>query len=126
MFRCAITLLAAAFLTPLAQAQMHRNFPANALRGELVITAPPEVLLNGKPERLAPGSRIRGEDNLQQMSGALAGRKLIVHYTRETSGLLFDVWVLNPAELANRSWPRSEAEAQTMVFDPIGQTWSKR
>jgi hypothetical protein len=126
MFRCAITLLAAAFLGPLAQAQTHRNFPANALRGEIIITAPPEVVLNGKPERLAPGSRIRGEDNLLQMSAALAGRKFIVHYTRETSGLLFDVWVLNPAELTNRTWPRSEAEAQTMVFDPIGQTWSKR
>jgi hypothetical protein len=126
MFRCATALVVAALVLPLAQAQTHRNFPAKALRGEMVITAPPELLLNGKPERLAPGSRIRGEDNLLQMSGALAGRKLIVHYTRETGGLLFDVWVLNPAELANRTWPRSEAEANTMVFDPIGQTWSKR
>jgi hypothetical protein len=92
----------------------------------MVITAPPDATMNGQPARLAPGSRIRGEDNLLQMSAALAGRKLIVHYTRETSGLLFDIWVLNPAELANRTWPRSEAEAQTLVFDPVGQTWSKR
>ena len=110
---------------PLAHAQAHRNFPANTLRGEMVVTAPPEVLLNGKPERLAPGSRIRGEDNLLQMSAALAGRKLVVHYTRETNGLLFDVWVLNATELANRNWPRSEAEARSLVFDPVGQFWSK-
>ena len=125
MYRCAAALVTAALVLPSAQAQMHRNFPANALRGEMVITAPPDATMNGQPARLAPGSRIRGEDNLLQMSAALAGRKLIVHYTRETSGLLFDIWVLNPAELANRTWPRSEAEAQTLVFDPIGQTWSK-
>jgi hypothetical protein len=126
MYRCAAALVTAALVLPSAQAQMHRNFPANALRGEMVITAPPDATMNGQPARLAPGSRIRGEDNLLQMSAALAGRKLIVHYTRETSGLLFDIWVLNPAELANRTWPRSEAEAQTLVFDPVGQTWSKR
>jgi hypothetical protein len=125
MIRCALALVAAVLLTPGVQAQSHRNFPANALRGELVVTAPPEVTLNGKPARLAPGARIRGEDNLLQMSAALAGRKLVVHYTRETSGLLFDVWILNPAELANRTWPRSEAEAKALVFNPIGQSWSK-
>jgi hypothetical protein len=125
MFRCALVALIATLLLPLATAQTHRNFPANALRGELVVTAPPEVTLNGQPARLAPGARIRGEDNLLQMSAALAGRKLVVHYTRETSGLLFDVWVLNPAELANRTWPRSEAEAKALVFNPIGQSWSK-
>jgi hypothetical protein len=125
MFRCVTALVTAALLLPSAQAQMHRNFPANALRGEMVITAPPDATMNGQPARLAPGARIRGEDNLLQMSAALAGRRLIVHYTRETNGLLFDIWVLNPAELANRTWPRTEAEAKALTFDPIGQTWSK-
>jgi hypothetical protein len=125
MFRCAALAFALAVALVPAQAQTHRNFPATALRGELLITAPPEATLNGQPVRLAPGSRIRGEDNMLQMSGALAGRKLVVHYTREANGLLFDVWVLNPAELANRNWPKSEAEAQALVFDPVGQIWSK-
>jgi hypothetical protein len=42
-----------------AAAQAPRNFPATALRGEIVITQPPELLLNRQPARLAPGARIR-------------------------------------------------------------------
>jgi hypothetical protein len=33
--------------------------------------------------------------------------------------------VLNPAELANRLWPLTERDAQTWVFDPVGQSWRK-
>ncbi len=109
-----------------AAAQSHRNFPAQALRGELLVSEPPEVLLNGRPARLAPGARIRGDDNMLRMSGALAGQKVIVHYTRENgTGLLQDIWVLNAAERANRMWPTSEADARAWVFDPVGQTWSR-
>ena len=108
-----------------ASAQSHRNFPAHALRGELLINEPPEGLLNGRPARLAPGARIRGDDNMLRMSGALAGQKVIVHYTRENgTGLLQDIWVLNATERANRMWPTSEADARAWVFDPVGQTWS--
>jgi hypothetical protein len=113
----------------LAQGQRppdHRVFPAQALRGELVVTAAPEVLLNGRPDRLAPGARIRGEDNLLVMSGAITGLRLTVHYTREaTSGLLLDVWVLRPVERSNRPWPSSTREASTWAFDPMAQTWKK-
>ena len=104
----------------------HRVFPAAALRGELVVTAPPEVLLNGRPDRLAPGARIRGVDNLLVMSGAVAGQRLAVNYTREpTSGLLLDVWLLRPVERDNRPWPTSEQEARRWNFDPSSQTWKK-
>jgi hypothetical protein len=48
--------------------------------------APPDVLLNGKPARLAPGARIRNEDNRFEVIGALAGRKLVVHYTTDPAG----------------------------------------
>jgi hypothetical protein len=123
----AATLAVAFACTPAAAvAQSHRNFPPNALRGELAVTAPPEALLNGKPARLAPGARIRGDDNLLKMSGALAGGKFVVHYTTEaTSGMLLDVWILNAAELANKRWPINEREAREWLFDPVGQTWSK-
>jgi hypothetical protein len=126
MLRCAIAGLAAALLIPLAQAQVHRNFPATALRGELQITMPPDALLNGQPARLSPGSRIRGENNLLVMSGPLAGGKFVVHYTREVmSGMIQDVWILNPAERANRLWPTNERDAKAWNFDPAAQTWSK-
>ena len=115
----------------IAQAQAapavgHRPFPAQALRGELVVGAPPMALLNGQAARLAPGARIRGEDNLLRLPTSLAGQPVIVHYTREpSSGLLMDVWILNRAELANEPWPTSPAEAATWRFDPASQRWAR-
>lgn len=133
MLRCvsrAATLLALALafcLPGLAQAQAPRKFPANALRGEIVITHPPELVLNQKiAARLAPGSRIRGMDGMQVMSGALVGRKLIVHYTLDpTSGQMLDVWVLTPQEFARQPWPATPAEAATWQFNPDAQVWRK-
>jgi hypothetical protein len=124
MYRCALPLVLATSCL-VAQAQTHRFFPANALRGELVITQFPDVLLNGKPARLAPGSRIKGDTNLWIPPAGLTGHKLIVHYTVESSGLIMDVWVLNPAELANKPWPTTSAEAASWQFNPGNQTWSK-
>lgn len=116
------TLLAAA---P-AGAQMARNFPATALRGTLEITQPPEALLNGQPARLAPGGRIRDPQNMQQLSGRLAGEKLVVHYTLEPgTGLVKDVWILRPDELARKPWPATADEAAKWTFDPLAQTWTK-
>ena len=108
-----------------ATAQAPRNFPATALRGELVVTAPPEVLLNKRPARLAPGARIRGADNMLVMSGAAVNQRLLVHYTLDLQGQMLDVWVLTPAEAARKPWPVSPQEAANWRFDPSSQTWSK-
>ena len=75
-----------------------RPFPPNAVRGILTVTQPPEVLMNGKADRLSPGSRIRGTNNMQVMSGALVGQAMRVNYTREPNGYIHDVWVLTDAE----------------------------
>ena len=116
--------LAAALLP--ASAQLARPFPATALRGTLLITQPPEALLNGQPARLSPGSRIRGVNNMLQMSGALAGVTMLVHYTREPSGGVHDVWILTADEAARKPWPSTPEEAQRWAFDPAAQTWTKR
>ena len=123
MLRC-VTLVAALAVLP-AAAQMQRHFPANALRGELAVVTPPEAQLNGSPARLAPGARIRDQNNMLQVSGVLAGRKQVVHYTKDINGQLLEIWVLTAAELARQPWPVSEAQAKAWAFDPIGQTWSK-
>jgi hypothetical protein len=124
MYRCALPLaLAASCLT--SQAQTHRFFPPQTLRGELVVTQHPDVLLNGKYARLAPGSRIKGDTNLLVQPGAITGQKFIVHYTVENSGLIMDVWLLNPAEIANKPWPTTPAESATWQFNTGSQTWSK-
>ena len=124
MYRCVLALTLAVSCHA-AQAQTHRFFTPQTLRGELVVTQHPDVLLNGKPARLAPGSRVKGENNLLVQPAGITGQKLVVHYTVENSGLVMDVWVLNAAELANKTWPRTMAEAATWQFNPGNQTWSK-
>ena len=128
MLRCALlaaALLATALPTLPALAQAPRNFPATALRGELMVTAPPEVVLNKQPARLAPGSRLRGMDNMMVLPGAAVNQRLVVHYTRDLQGQVLDVWVLTPAEAARKPWPATPAEAAAWSFNADTQTWSK-
>ncbi len=128
MHRCLLTAsVALALAVPVlasAQMQVQRNFPANALRGELLVTIAPEIKLNGKDARLSPGSRIRGPNQMLVMSGAITGEKLVVNYTVEQYGMVQDVWVLRPEEI-KKLWPKTPQEASTWSFDPIGQTWAK-
>ena len=128
MPRCvtlAATALAISALAGPAFAQLQRSFPATALRGELQIVQPPEAVLNGRAARIAPGVRIRGADNLLKVSGAVAGQRLLVHYTLDNGGLIRDVWVLRPDEAAKQPWPSTREQAATWIFDPMAQTWSK-
>lgn len=85
-----------------ATAQSVRQFPEAALRGTLVVTAPPEITLDGVPGRLAPGARIKSVDNLLVLSGSLAGRSVLVNYVRDGQGLIREVWILNPQEALER------------------------
>lgn len=75
-----------------------RNFPPKVQRGTLTVTAPPNVMLDGKPDRLSPGSRIRGTNNMLAMSSVLVGQPLVVNYLREPNGMLHDVWILTALE----------------------------
>ena len=126
MIRCAL-LLAIVLFGAAVSAPVHaqRQFPASALRGELVVTAPPELQLNRKPARLAPGARIRGTDGMLILSGALVGQRMLVHYTIDLLGNVQDVWVLTPAEAAKQPWPTTPQEAATWRFSPDSQSWSK-
>jgi hypothetical protein len=137
MYRCstprrtALALAAACVATWVvsmpAMAQNTRAFPATALRGEIVFGQAPEIELNGRPARLAPGARIRNTDNMLAMSGALMGERHIVHYTVEgSSGTVMDVWILRADEARKRPWPTTPEEARSWVFDPAAQTWSRR
>ena len=125
MYRCAIGALVAATIVNPACAQVQRNFPQNALRGTLAVGTPPEVLLNGQAASLAPGARIRGQDNMVVLSGALVGAKLVVNYTVDTYGLVKDVWILRSEEAAVSPWPVTAQQAQAWSFDPNAQRWTK-
>lgn len=126
MPRCVLLGLAAALSLPaIVQAQVQRSFPQDALRGEIVVQQPPEITLNGQAARLAPGSRIRGTDNMLVMSGSLIGTKLVVNYTIDPLGLVKDVWVLREDE-AKKLWPKKREDAARWAFDPVAQVWTKR
>ncbi|MEO5659310.1 MAG: hypothetical protein ABIQ90_05865 [Polaromonas sp.] len=85
-----------------------RQFPPAALRGELVVTTPPAITLDGKADQLSPGARIHGANNLLVMSGALVNQKLAVNYLRESAGSLHEIWILNREEI-NQKRPNSKS-----------------
>jgi len=97
----ALMVLGLAF-TPLPSSAQSivREFPRTALRGTLEVIAPPEVMLDGKTERLSPGSHIHSPQNMLMMSGSLVGQKWVVNFTRESTGLVREVWLLTPEEVA--------------------------
>ncbi len=94
-----------------------REFPAAALRGTLVVTAPPEALLDGRPARLSPGARIYNTQNLIQLSGSLVGQPLQVNYTRDTVGNVHLVWVLTAEEAREK---RPQAAGAPGFFERLG------
>ncbi|MET0381983.1 MAG: hypothetical protein ABW032_01030 [Burkholderiaceae bacterium] len=112
-----------AALAPLAAAA--RNFPATALRGKLALTNPPDVVLNGRPARLSAAMRIHGVDNMLVMTGGLPPGTYLVDYTLDSTGLIYEIWILTAQEAAVGPWPRSAEEAAAWRFDPIGQAWTK-
>jgi hypothetical protein len=86
-----------------AAAQVARRLPPippTAQSGVLVVTVPPEVLLDGKYARLSPGARIHGYDNMLVMSASIVGRQFPVRYLLEPLGMVHEVWILTAAEVA--------------------------
>jgi hypothetical protein len=77
-----------------------RQFPPAAQRGVMLITQPPELVLNDTTDRLSPGARIHGTNNMLVMSGSMIGQKLLVNFVREPGGMLQEVWILTDAEAA--------------------------
>jgi hypothetical protein len=95
---------------------------ALALSTALAFVAPAQ---NGKPVRLAPGVRIRDQQNLIQLTGTLIDRKLVVNYTTDGMGLIREAWILTDEEARRQPWPRSVEESQRWQFDPTMQRWTK-
>jgi len=85
-------------MAPVAAQDTVREFPAAARRATLEVTTPPNVLLNGQSERLSPGARIKGPNNLMVMSGTLVGQPVVVNYVRDAQGQIREVWILNATE----------------------------
>lgn len=100
MKRCIhILFLCLALIGATAFAQgIQRSAPKDVVLGRLTVTAPPEITLDGKPDRLSPGARIRDLNNMQVLSGGLVGKTMPVVYRRDSAGLVHEVWQLTDAE----------------------------
>ena len=85
-------------LAPASAQDLVRQFPAAAKRGTLEVTQPPNIVINGVPERLSPGARIKNPNNMIVLSGSLMGQALLVNYLRDPQGQVHEVWLLSPAE----------------------------
>ena len=102
------------------QAQtIEREFPAAALRGTMVVTAPPVVSLDGQLDKLSPSARIRTENNMIALSGSLVGQPLVVNYTRDAAGLVNEVWVLTAQEA--RLKRATKARSSNFFFESAPQ-----
>ena len=90
-----------------------RTFPPTALRGMLEVTAPPQVLINGRVEHLSTGARIKGQNNLIVLSGTLVGQRVLVNYVRNQQGQIHDVWILTATEARQE---RKGLDSTNIVF----------
>jgi hypothetical protein len=101
-----LALLAAALTAALsfnACAQTaERQFPKNAQRAVLVVTATPQITLDGIAERLSPGARIKGLSNTLVMSASLTGQPVLVNYVRDPQGMIHEVWILSDREAQDK------------------------
>lgn len=90
----------ASTFSPAAQAQgIQRSAPKDVVLGQMFVTAtPPVITMDGKPDRLSPGSRIRDLNNMLVLSGGIIGKTLPVVYKRDAAGLVHEVWILTAEE----------------------------
>ena len=95
----AILFIAIQAINTPATAQIARHFPDSAVRGNITFKSPPQIELDGKAERLSAGARIRDEQGVLAMTGALEGKSFTVNFRREAStGLVHEVWILSAEE----------------------------
>ena len=93
-----------------------RNFPIGTLRGRFMVVNTPEIQLDGQPERLSPGARIRSAQQMLVMPAALTGQNLLVNYKRDAAGMVSEVWILTPEEAQAK---RATAEKPLLNFWPF-------
>lgn len=94
----ALVALSSSF-SPAALAQgIRREAPKDVVLGQMTVTAPPIITIDGKPDRLSPGSRIRDLNNMLVLSGGIVGKVLPVVYRRDAAGLVHEVWILTADE----------------------------
>lgn len=128
MKRClSLLLLCLAFAAGAAFAQgIQRSAPKDVILARMSVTAPPEITLDGQPDRLSPGARIRDLNNMLVLSGSLAGRAMPVVYRRDAAGLVHEVWQLTDAEYQKLGGAGSGAEGARRFAELLGVIFGAR
>lgn len=103
-----------------------RTAPKDVVLGQMVVTAPPIVTMDGKPDRLSPGSRIRDLNNMLVLSGGIVGKTLPVVYKRDPAGLVHEVWILTPEEYTKLGGAGSGAEGYKRFAELLNLIFSLR
>lgn len=76
-----------------------REAPRDVKPAVMAVSAtPPVISINGQPDRLSPGARIRDLNNMLVLSGALANQSVYTVYRRDAAGLVHEVWLLTREE----------------------------
>jgi len=76
-----------------------REAPKDVKPAIIAVSAtPPIIAVDGQPDRLSPGARIRDPNNMLVLSGVLAGKSVYSVYKRDAAGLVHEVWLLTPQE----------------------------
>lgn len=115
--------------TSLAFAQgIVREAPKDVKPAIIAISAtPPEITVDGKPDRLSPGARIRDLNNLQVLSGSLAGKTVYTVYKRDGMGLVHEVWLLTAEEYAKLGGTTTgDPQGIQRFYELLNAIWSAR
>ena len=125
MNRCfRFLLLCLALVAGSAFAQgLQRSAPKDVVLGRIAVTAPPQITLDGKPDRLSPGARIRDLNNMLVLSASIVDKPMPVVYRRDAAGLVHEVWQLTEEEYrklggagSGADGARRFAELLTLIF----------
>jgi hypothetical protein len=121
--------LAGLFLTFAISASaqgIRREAPKDVVLGKMVVTAPPQITLDGKPDRLSPGSRIRDLNNMIVLSGGVVGKTLPVVYRRDAAGLVHEAWILTDAEYTKLGGTGSGADGAQRFIELLALIFGAR
>ena len=116
-------------LSPLdahAQEAVRREAPRDVLLGKMTVDLPPVIAIDGKPDRLSPGSRIRDTRNMLMLSGALAGQTVPVVYKRDSAGLVHEVWLLTADEYKQLSGASTGSQGVQAFLDMLALIFGAR
>lgn len=104
-----------------AQAQVKRSFPFKSEPARVEFTASArDIVVNGRPERTGPGLRVFDTRNRLVFANRLQGQRFEVQLRRGPGRVVQEIWILNPAELADPRRARSTHRRTNLVheFDP--------